>query len=142
KLVYIALKAISPAVNDPHTAINCINRMGELLHELTKGNPELLYLTYKQQQIRCILKQKKLEDYLYNRVNQIRHYCKHDIFIMYVILEVHYKLSVVSDEKTKHKIWSFHFYIIDVIQLSELSSLDAVHFNHMYDAFKTCHDKK
>lgn len=142
KLVDIALKAISPAVNDPHTAINCINRMGELLHELTKGNPELLYLTDKQQQIRCILKQKKFEDYLYKSFYQIRHYGKHDISIMYGILEVLYKLSVVSDEQTKHKIWSFHFYIIDVIQLSELSALDAVHFNHMYDAFKTCHDKK
>src|SRR5690625_1958531 len=52
KLVDIALKSISPAMNDPHTAINCINRIGELLHELTKGNPEFLYLTDKQQQIR------------------------------------------------------------------------------------------
>src|SRR5699024_7166090 len=121
KLVDIALKAISPAMNDPHTAINCINRLGELLHELTKVDHELIYL--------------------YKSFYQIRHYGKHDISIMYSILEVLYKLSVVSDEQTKHKIWSFHFYIINVIQLSKLSEQDAVYFNHLYDAFKTCHDK-
>lgn len=36
QLVDIALKAISPAVNDPSTAVTCIDRLGSLLAELAR----------------------------------------------------------------------------------------------------------
>ena len=44
KLVEIALRAISPGINDPHTAINCINRIGTLISEIDaySADPNLL----------------------------------------------------------------------------------------------------
>ena len=39
QLVDIALKAISPAVNDPSTAATCIDRLGSLLAELARRRP-------------------------------------------------------------------------------------------------------
>ena len=38
QIVDIALKAISPAVNDPTTALNCIDHLGEILATLEQGN--------------------------------------------------------------------------------------------------------
>jgi uncharacterized membrane protein len=35
KLVDIAIKAISPAVNDPTTCLNCIDQIGEIAKELS-----------------------------------------------------------------------------------------------------------
>jgi len=39
QLVDIALKAISPAVNDPSTAVTCIDRLGSLLAEIARRRP-------------------------------------------------------------------------------------------------------
>lgn len=36
KLLEIALRAISPGINDPNTAIHCINKLGVLLSEMAK----------------------------------------------------------------------------------------------------------
>lgn len=139
KLVDIALKSISPAMNDPHTAINCINRIGELLHDISKSEQETAYLVDNEKRLRCILKEKRFEDYLYKSFYQIRHYGKDDLSVMYGILEALYKLSIVSNQTVKHKIWAFHFYIMDVINLNQLSELDYVYFNELYEAFKKCH---
>jgi len=40
QLVEIALRALSPGINDPHTAIRCIDRLGDMLGEvLRRGEP-------------------------------------------------------------------------------------------------------
>lgn len=139
KLVDIALRAISPAINDPHTAINCINRIGELLHETGKNYRETCYLADKEKQLRVIHHPKKFEDYLYKSFYQIRHYGRDDISIIYGIMEVLYKLSVVSNNSIKQKLWKFHYYITDVIEWDFLSELDRQHMQSICDAFKACH---
>jgi uncharacterized membrane protein len=40
QLVEVALRALSPGINDPHTAIRCIDRLGDMLGEvLRRGEP-------------------------------------------------------------------------------------------------------
>src|SRR5699024_11002263 len=57
KLVEIALRAISPSTNDPNTAINCINRLGEIF--ILLGNKKWLRpeLIDNQEQQRLTIKQ-------------------------------------------------------------------------------------
>lgn len=136
KLVEIALRAISPAINDPHTAINCLNRIGALLSEVGSTYNEDRFYADEDNQLRAIHEPKRFEDYLYKSFYQIRHYGKEDVSILYGMLEVLYKIAVVSKKPIKQKVWDFHFYIMDVVEWDELSELDRQHLEEIYKEFK------
>ncbi|MUV36929.1 hypothetical protein JNUCC1_00733 [Lentibacillus sp. JNUCC-1] len=138
KIGEIALRAISPSTNDPHTAVNCINRIGGLLIELGDSQKETPYLADDQNNLRVIHKTKSFEEYLYKSFYQIRHYGQNDISVIYGILEVLYKIARSSDPVIKDKIWSFHFYILDVVDWNHLSNLDREHLNEIYIKLKEC----
>ena len=55
KLVEIALRAISPAINDPNTAKNCIEEIGIILSKLAKHKLPSSYLTDDENKVRIIL---------------------------------------------------------------------------------------
>lgn len=137
KLVEIALRAISPAVNDPHTAINCLNRIGALLSEIGSSYNENRYYADKGKQLRVICEPKQFEDYLYKSFYQIRHYGKDDVSVLYAMIEVLYNIAVVSKSLIKQKVWKFHFYIMDVIDWDGLTDLDREHLQGIYKKFET-----
>jgi len=138
KIVEIALRAMSPAINDPHTAINCINRIGALLIEISTTYKEIPYIADRQDKLRIIYQPKKYEDYLYKSFYQIRYYGKDDVSVLYGLLEILYKIALVSDQTIKQKIWKFHFYITDVIMWDKLSELDYKHLQEMYCKLRAC----
>ncbi len=59
-MVEIALRAISPAVNDPHTAINCINRIGALLIDIGESYKETKFIADNNNRLRVIKKNENL----------------------------------------------------------------------------------
>src|SRR5699024_8163626 len=128
----MALRAMSPAINDPHTAINWINRISALLIEVCATFKEFPYIADRQDKLRIIYQPKKYEDYLYKSFYQIRYYGKDDVSVLYGLLEISYKIALVSDQTIKQKIWQFHFYITDVIMWDKLSELDHNHLQDMY----------
>lgn len=136
KLVEIALRAISPAINDPHTAINCLNRIGALLSEIGSNYNENRYYADKNKQLRVICEPKQFEDYLYKSFYQIRYYGKGDVSVLYAMIDVLYKIAVVSKQPIKQKVWEFHFYIMDVVDWDSFADLDRKHLQHIYKKFK------
>ncbi|MCD5325797.1 MULTISPECIES: DUF2254 domain-containing protein [Pontibacillus] len=116
KLVEIALRAISPGINDPHTAINCINRIGSLLSELGHKYKPFKYYTDEDEKLRIILMPKPYREYLYKSFYQIRLYGKHDVSVMNGVLEALYKTALVNDGEIREDIWKFSVYIIDGIK--------------------------
>ncbi|MEO6458700.1 MAG: DUF2254 domain-containing protein [Chloroflexia bacterium] len=74
RLVDIALKAISPAVNDPTTALNCIDYLGAIL--ATLGNRKLPELDRADSsgQVRLIVYERTFHDLVRLAFDQIRHY--------------------------------------------------------------------
>ncbi|MEC2159184.1 DUF2254 domain-containing protein [Virgibacillus halodenitrificans] len=138
KLVEISLKAISPAMNDPHTAINCINRIGTALADIGRHYKEINYFSDQEGQLRIMRTPKKFEGYLYKSFYQIMNYGKDDVSILYSLIEVLYNLALVSDLNIKRKIWDFHFYIIEGINWDCLHEMDRNHLSHIYDKFKAC----
>jgi uncharacterized membrane protein len=137
KLVEIAIKALSPSVNDPDTAMSCINRIGSVLTELCKTFKRIRYLSDEDNTLRVIKKTKNYEDFLYKGFSQIVYYGKEDISICYSLLEVLYKMALTcNDEKIRGKIWTFHFYIIDAIEWDKLHHMDRQHLNTIYEKMK------
>ncbi|MBM7599867.1 putative membrane protein [Virgibacillus halotolerans] len=133
KLVEIALRAISPAINDPHTAINCINRIGTTLSEIGSNYKEIYYISDASGNLRILNHPKKYEDYLYKSFYQMVHFAQGDVSIYYSLIEVLYKLALVSNTAIRQKIWNFHFYIIDTIAWDKLSDLDHNHLLSIYE---------
>ncbi|PKR80147.1 hypothetical protein CW751_11635 [Brumimicrobium salinarum] len=86
KLMEIAVKAMSPGINDPGTAINAINKIGQLLNlylefphevskQITKGG-----LTITDHKITA-------EEILKMIIQPIRLYSKHDSSVMHVLIK-------------------------------------------------------
>ncbi|MRH41356.1 DUF2254 domain-containing protein [Aquibacillus halophilus] len=137
KLVEIAVKAISPSINDPHTAINSINRIGSMLSELGKVYKEVRYMTDQKNNLRIIKYPKRFEDYLYKSFYQIKHYANGDVSIYYNLVEILYKIAVASDDRIiKRKIWEFHYYIVESIEWDSLQNLDRHHLESIYKKLK------
>ncbi|WP_085523450.1 DUF2254 domain-containing protein [Tuberibacillus sp. Marseille-P3662] len=133
KIVDIALKSISPSINDPHTAINCINRLGGLLIELGKDHKPWAYYTDNKDQLRLIIEPKTFGDYLYKSFYQIRYYGQGDVSVIHGLLEVLYKIALVSDKPVKKDVWQFKAYVLDVVDWDNLSTLDAQHLSRMVE---------
>ncbi|UOQ91761.1 DUF2254 domain-containing protein [Halobacillus shinanisalinarum] len=133
KLVEIAVKAISPSTNDPHTAVNCINRIGSLLAELGAVYEPIRYFADGNKELCLIMEPIAYEEYLYKSFYQIRIYGSQDISVMNGVLEALYKVAVVNDDTVKGDVWEFGVYMMKAVHTEQLDELDFKHFKHQVE---------
>lgn len=87
QLVDIALKALSPAVNDPTTAASCINYMTNLLIQAAE-HADLPSLYFDEdQQLRVICHHSSFETMVDLAFGQLRHYAAGDMVILERMLD-------------------------------------------------------
>jgi uncharacterized membrane protein len=87
QLVDIALKAISPAVNDPATAINCIDYLGTLIHILNKLPFPSIQARKWSNDYHIYLKEVIFDDIVEFAINPIYHYGRTDPTIVIRLLQ-------------------------------------------------------
>lgn len=85
KLSEIALKGISPGINDPNTAIHAIHYIGDILRELSRL-PEGDFL-FSNDKSDWHAKRKPMEATLFEALTPIKTYASHDIFVMASVFE-------------------------------------------------------
>ncbi|MEO5698799.1 MAG: DUF2254 domain-containing protein [Burkholderiaceae bacterium] len=78
ELVEIAARALSPGVNDPFTAIACIDWLGAALGELERSCAPCEWLFDEQGAARVQLNPLRFEDYLQSAFGQLRRYVAAD----------------------------------------------------------------
>jgi len=78
QIVDIALRAISPAVNDPSTAISCVDQLSRILIRWLGRVPPPTYLYGPPHVLRVILPWISFEGLLDTAFEQIRHYSQAD----------------------------------------------------------------
>ncbi|TMU87993.1 DUF2254 domain-containing protein [Bacillus sp. BHET2] len=142
KLVEIALRAISPAINDPNTAKNCIEEIGIILSKLAKHKLPGSYLTDEENNIRIILEQPTFVDYLYKSFYQLRHYGKQDISIITEILRSLRMIGENNHEETRNMVWTFKDYILEGVDYNSLQSLDMQYIMRHLDELASACGKK
>ncbi|HWJ17933.1 MAG TPA: DUF2254 family protein [Geobacterales bacterium] len=81
QIVDIALKAISPAVNDPSTAITCIDQLGRIMIRFVNRSVPASVLCGPPHVVRVIIPWIAVEDLLETAFEQIRHYSASDIAV-------------------------------------------------------------
>lgn len=87
QLVEVALRAISPAVNDPFTAIRCIDRLGAALSRLAQKDFPSPYRYDSKGNLRMIAEGVTFEALVDSAFNQIRQYARSDAAVTIRMLE-------------------------------------------------------
>lgn len=98
QITEIAIKAMSPGINDPGTALNAIDYLTELLVMRMKLNDEEIYKN-EDGKTYLILRVVTFEDLLYNIMASLRQYSKHDVIIMQKLLRMFDYLLLQTKEK-------------------------------------------
>ncbi len=86
QLVEIAVRALSPGVNDPFTAINCIDRLGEALVVLVEKKFPSNY-RYHDGRLRVIVESSTIEGIINAAFDQIRQSARKDVAVTIRLLE-------------------------------------------------------
>ena len=81
QIVDIALRAISPAVNDPSTAIGCIDQLSRLMILWMSRTPPSVLMSRPPHVVRVILPWISSEELLETSFDQIRHYGAGDVAV-------------------------------------------------------------
>ncbi|KYC43659.1 hypothetical protein WA1_00355 [Scytonema hofmannii PCC 7110] len=87
QLVEIALRAISPAVNDPFTAIRCIDQLSAGLCHIVQRNFPSPYRYDNNNRLRVITESVKFAGLMDAAFNQIRQYGRSDVAVTIRLLE-------------------------------------------------------
>lgn len=94
QLVEIAVRALSPGINDPFTAIMCVDHLGSALRQVVERPEPWPYLLDGDRKLRVIVKTVGFADLLATALNQIRQHSRTDVSVTIRLLEV---IESVSD---------------------------------------------
>ncbi|MFD1928566.1 DUF2254 domain-containing protein [Sporosarcina siberiensis] len=87
KIAEIGLRALSPGINDPNTAVRCIHSMGEVLEQASHSSGGMM-ISYTSQNRACLFApQFGLNDYLYAAFSQMSFYGRQDASILHAMLD-------------------------------------------------------
>lgn len=113
KLVEIALRAISPGINDPNTAIKCLHYIGVLLGKISTVNGCFNFIKQVDSRLAVVYESFNLKEDLEVVLNQIVFYGKEDLS---VISAVYDSLSIAyrtAHEDNKEIIQDYANYVYE-----------------------------
>ena len=124
KIIDIALRAISPGINDPNTAIHCINILGVLLSELGEIKGRYTVIEAENSKSQIIYEDFNFSEDLYATFHQIVHYGKKDISVVLAIFNALNTISISASSEKADVIKDFRDYVYQ-------NSID--NFSHQFD---------
>jgi len=100
ELVEVAVRALSPGINDPFTAINCIDHLGAALGRLATRSFPTAYRYDEDERLRLIVRHVVFPEILDAAFNQIRQYGRDSVAVTIRLLEALQSISehVCHDE--------------------------------------------
>ncbi|MCG1020263.1 DUF2254 domain-containing protein [Sutcliffiella horikoshii] len=116
KVTEIGVRALSSGINDPSTAVHCIEQLGTLLSKLTSMQGPQPYFNDKNRNLRVIIKTPDFFDYLDIAFSPILRYGKVDIDVIASIIHV---LKIISDHSPtfrKEVIWKYTKHTLESIK--------------------------
>lgn len=99
KIVDISLRAISPGINDPNTAIQCINILGILLSMMSKESSNACRMSLDEENIEIIYQYFDFKNDIYKTFYQIVIYGGQDISVVMAIIKALKNISYNAEEE-------------------------------------------
>ncbi len=131
KLVEIAVRALSPGINDPGTAVFCIEQIGFLLQKAAKGLEAKVYVD-DAQNIKLIVQGTTFDRLLFMHFNQIAHYGLKDIIIIDAILSALIMICKNNGPAIGEQVWTYSGYLIDKSNLTEYPEYEKKYIRERY----------
>ena len=124
-LVDIAIKALSPAINDPTTAVQAIDQINDLLLRLGREELGNLRMSDQEGRLRVVVPMPTWDDYLALAFDEVRHYGADSIQVMRRLRAALVGLSQ-ADAKPMHRaaIEAYLRHLDRAIAQSELDAQD------------------
>jgi len=129
KLEEIALRAISPAINDPNTAVLCIRNLGNILSGICNNYTGKLYFYNDDNNLRLILDNKDFEEILYSTFYKLLNFSRNQISILSSILEAILIISESKNTKLNKILLDFSQYAINGFNTELLQQQDIKYLN-------------
>lgn len=124
KMVEVALRAISPGINDPNTAIHNIRHIGRLIGEMSVIQSMYLLFRDDDGQPRVSYTLRTFPEMLYHTFFQMRHYGKEDVSVVASMTDALIIAAELAEPRVHTDIWTIQLYILEGIKREELLSLD------------------
>lgn len=124
KIIDITLRALSPGINDPNTAIHCINILGVILGKLGEIEGKYTIFKNKKSDFKIIYKEFNFKEELFFTFNQIVHYGKSDISVMIAVFNALNTINISSSEDKNDTISEFAEYVYENAISSSSHSFD------------------
>ena len=141
KLSEVALRAISPGINDPNTAIFCIKQAGMVLDRIAKANIENTYYYNDDNELTLIFEDISFDYLLYKTFYQLRYYSMRDVSVAASILEALIIIAEGNDQEIKDITWEFGNYIVNGFDENILEELDKKYMNKKIEQLALMTDK-
>lgn len=135
KLSEIALRALSPGINDPNTAIHCIRKLGVLLKELASTNSTHI-LQAEKNSCEVFYSAYNFEEDLFYVYMQIVHYGQSDYSVILATLESLWTIYNSSTEKNKAAIRNFVAFCNDKTRPNFNTEYESENLNKYFQLFE------
>lgn len=137
QLMEVAVKALSPGINDPGTARLCLHQLTELLCRRLKFHP-CNTLTDQEGRQRVTWQIERFDSLLYRLVNPILHYGKDDVSIGLALLKALKTLSLFAEKTELATIQCHAERVIDTLARHNTHALDRQFIGERLTSGKHC----
>jgi uncharacterized membrane protein len=137
KMVEVSLRAISPGINDPNTAIHNIHQLGRLLGSYSRLPRRDFIFMDEDKQFRVKISIHTFEEVLYHTFHQLRHYGKSDISVLGAITDSLTMAAELAPLESKKDIWIIQLYVLEGMENSDFQTLDRVFYQKKIDKLAT-----
>ena len=108
ELVEIAVRALSPGINDPFTAIVCVDRLGSALCHLARRDMPSPYRLDEQNRLRVIVSSSTFAGVVDEAFNQIRQYARTSVAVTVRLLEVVAVVATATTQEDRRLVLRHH----------------------------------
>ncbi|MEO7678656.1 MAG: DUF2254 family protein, partial [Verrucomicrobiota bacterium] len=122
QIVDIALKALSPGINDTTTAVTCVDYLGAILHSLM-GRQIPSRFRYENDALRVIVRAPDFEYLLDESLHQIRQSARDNVAILLRMLGMIEIVSSRSASEDRRRALGKHVQLIAEVAVQNVKSL-------------------
>jgi len=133
QIVEIAARALSPGINDPYTAITCIDKLTSAMGYLTRANFPSAYRYDREGQLRVITNPLTFHGMMDASFNQIRQYGKGSPAVLIRLMEVFIIINGLAGNKNQKSAVERHAAM--VYRACESSHPDANDLNDLKERY-------
>lgn len=131
KIGDVAMRALSPGINDPTTAVQCIYYLSEVLsQEFNYTGTHIMYAD-DQHLVRYIYQRSSVSDKLYTALSQISFYGRQDVVVLLTIFKTLENIAANSKGDVSSEIKTFSDYVYENFDQDVLHGIDYKYVNEM-----------